>query len=60
MLDRSKGRGQTKCSPWFSRLRVGCGAKDPTQENLLFSNYGGGQDPHRVAAPVKKKNELNA
>jgi hypothetical protein len=42
---RSKDRGQTKCSPWSCRLGVGHGAND----------HGGGQDSHRVVAPVKKK-----
>jgi hypothetical protein len=29
VADRSKGRGQTKCSPWSSRFGVRSGAKDP-------------------------------
>jgi hypothetical protein len=28
---------------------------DPPRKNLLLRNCGGSQDPHRVAAPVKKK-----
>jgi hypothetical protein len=27
----------------------------PPQKNVLLRNHGGGQDPHRVVAPVKKK-----
>jgi hypothetical protein len=27
----------------------------PPLKNLLLQNHGGGQDPHRVAVPVKKK-----
>jgi hypothetical protein len=34
MPDRSKGRGQTKCSLWSSRLVVGRGANDPTSEKF--------------------------
>jgi hypothetical protein len=59
MPDRSKGRGQTKCSPWSSRLGVRCGANNPTPGKIncykTSEAYGGGQDPHRVVAPVKKK-----
>jgi hypothetical protein len=38
MLDRSKARGQMKCNPWSSRLRVGRGANDPTQEKFAVTN----------------------
>jgi hypothetical protein len=62
MPDRSKGRGQTKCSPWSSRLEVGRGANNPTPEKSTVTkppepmeeDHGGGQDPHRVLAPVRK------
>jgi hypothetical protein len=37
MPERSKGRGQTKCSPWSSRLRVGRGANDPTSEKFTVA-----------------------
>jgi hypothetical protein len=30
MTNKSKSRGQTKCSPWPSRLVVGRGSNDPT------------------------------
>jgi hypothetical protein len=30
-------------------------ANDPTPEKLTVAKLGGGQDPHWVAAPVKKK-----
>jgi hypothetical protein len=36
-LYRSKGRGQTKCSPGSSRLRAGRGANDPTAENTTVT-----------------------
>jgi hypothetical protein len=36
------------------------GANDPTPENLLLRNHGGGQDPIRVLAPVKKKKKKDA
>jgi hypothetical protein len=60
---RSKGKGQTKCSPWSSRLGVGREAKHPTPEKSTVAkspepmeeHHGGGQDPHRDVAPVKKK-----
>jgi hypothetical protein len=59
MPDMSKGRGQTKCSPWSSSLGVGRGANNPTLEKSTVTkpldSYGEGQDPHRVVAPVKKK-----
>jgi hypothetical protein len=32
MPDRSKGRGQMKCSPWSYRLRVGHGANNQNPE----------------------------
>jgi hypothetical protein len=54
--DWSKGGGQTECSPWSSRLAVGRGVTTPPRKMLLSRNHGGGQDPHRVVAPVKKKN----
>jgi hypothetical protein len=37
MSDRSKARGQTKCSPWSSRLVVGHGAEDHTSENFTVT-----------------------
>jgi hypothetical protein len=37
MPDRSKGRGQKKCSPWSSRLGVGRGAHDPTPEKFTVT-----------------------
>jgi hypothetical protein len=60
MPNRSKGKGQTKRSPWSSRVGFGLGANNPTLEksNLLRNlqrTYGGGHDPQRVVAPVKKK-----
>lgn len=30
MPERSEGGVQMKCSPWSSKLGVGCGANDPT------------------------------
>jgi hypothetical protein len=32
MPDRSKGRGQTECSPWPSKLGVGHGASNPNKK----------------------------
>jgi hypothetical protein len=66
MPDRSKGRGQTKCSYWSSRLGVGRGANNPTPENStatkppehMEEDHGGRQDPQRVVAPVKKKKKI--
>jgi hypothetical protein len=37
MSDRTKGRGQTKCSPWSSRLGVRRGINDPTPENFTVT-----------------------
>jgi hypothetical protein len=57
MPNMSKGRIQTKCSPWSSRLGVGCWANDPTPKKITVMkppDRGAGQDPHRVLAPVKK------
>jgi hypothetical protein len=31
----------------------------PPRKSLLLKNHGGGQNPHRVIAPVKKKEILN-
>jgi hypothetical protein len=38
MSDRSKCRGQTKCSPWSSRLGVGSGANDHASEKFAVTN----------------------
>jgi hypothetical protein len=38
-------------------MRVGHAADDPTPGNLLLRKLCGGQDPHRVAASVKKDNK---
>jgi hypothetical protein len=50
MPGMSKGRSQTKCRPWSSRLGFGRGANNPTPENISARKYEGGQDPHRVVA----------
>jgi hypothetical protein len=63
MPERSKGRGQTKCTLWSSRLGVGLGANNSTPERSTVTklpepmeeDHGRGQDPHRVVPPVKKK-----
>jgi hypothetical protein len=55
MSDRSKVNGQMKCNPWFSRLGLGLGLTTPPQKNLLLGNQDGGQDPHRLVAPVENK-----
>jgi hypothetical protein len=39
-------------------LGVGREAKEPTPENLVLRNHGGGQDPHGVVAPVEKKRTI--
>jgi hypothetical protein len=64
MPDRTKAMGQTKCRPWSSRLGVGRGSNNPTPEKSTVTkppepmeeDHGGGQDQHRVVAPVKKNN----
>jgi hypothetical protein len=39
-------------------LEVEHGANDPIPEkSILLRNHRGGQDPHRVVVPVKKKRE---
>jgi hypothetical protein len=56
------------CSSWSFRVGGGRGANDHTLEKLTVvkpsenqaerhwtGTYGGGKDPHKVAAPVKKK-----
>jgi hypothetical protein len=35
---------------------LGVGLTTPTWKNLLLGNLGGGQDPHNVVVPDKKKN----
>jgi hypothetical protein len=52
MTGRSKGRGQTKCSPLVLQVGGGSGANDPHRKYLLLQNHGGGQDSNRVVAPV--------
>jgi hypothetical protein len=43
--DRSKGRGQMKYTPWFSRFRVGLGNNNRTPEIIYYYDtsraYGG-------------------
>jgi hypothetical protein len=54
--DRLKCSAQMKYSPWSSRLGVERGANDPIPERITLTKpHGGGQDPHRVVAPVKKR-----
>jgi hypothetical protein len=55
MPNRSKGMGQFKCSLSSFRLGVERGAKDPTPENLLLQNHGGGQDPTQGCSDSKEK-----
>jgi hypothetical protein len=38
MTDGSKGRGQAKCNPWSSRLGVGRGANNTTQQKSIVTN----------------------
>jgi hypothetical protein len=61
MLDKSRGRGETKYSPWSAMLGVGRGTDNPIPEKSTVNEtsraYGAGQDPHSVVAPVKKKKE---
>jgi hypothetical protein len=67
MPDRSKGRGQTKCSPRSFRLGFGHGPNNPAPEKSTVTkpqepmeeDHGGGQDPHRVVASVKKKKSIS-
>jgi hypothetical protein len=49
MSERSKGRGQTKRSPWSSRLRVGREDNNTIPEKILLGNHGKVQNPHSVA-----------
>jgi hypothetical protein len=66
MSDRSKDRDQTNCSSWSSRLGVGRGANNQTPENSTVTkppepmeeSHVGGQNPHRVIEPVRKKRSL--
>jgi hypothetical protein len=59
MPDRSKDRGQTKCSPWSSRLGSGLRLTTPPQKNLwlrnLQRNHGRHKEPHRALEPIEKK-----
>jgi hypothetical protein len=61
MPDMSKGRRQTKRSPWYFGLGIQRGANDPTPEKCNATkppekkNHGGGQDPHRAVALLKKE-----
>jgi hypothetical protein len=47
MLDRSKGKGQTKYNPWSSRLRFGREVNDPTQETFAVTK------PRRKPTPTQ-------
>jgi hypothetical protein len=63
MPGMSKGRRQTKRSPWSFRFGIGRGANDPTPEKCTATKppekkkHGGGEDTHRAVAPVKKTTE---
>jgi hypothetical protein len=67
MPDRSKGRGQTNSSPWYSISVVERGVNHRTAEKFTVAkgpepvegDHGGGQDPDGVVAPVKKKRLKN-
>jgi hypothetical protein len=67
MPDRTKGPGQTKFSPWSSRLEVGRGARNPTPEKStatkppepLEDEHGRCQDPNRIIAPAKKEKKTH-
>jgi hypothetical protein len=66
MPGRLKDTEQTKYNSWSFRVEVGRGANNPTSEKFTATkplesvkeDDGGGQDPHRVVAPVKKKLNL--
>jgi hypothetical protein len=40
MPEKSNGKGQTKCSSWFSRLGVGRGANDATLRIFTVKKQG--------------------
>lgn len=44
-----------KCSRRSSRLGFECGADNPILEKFIVMKPWRGQDPHKVIAPVKKK-----
>jgi hypothetical protein len=68
MPDRSKRRGQTKCSLWSSGLGVGCLANDSTPEKFTVTkpaetNEGGPwrrPRPTEGCKPVQEKNEVKS
>jgi hypothetical protein len=56
MLDKSKGRDQTECSFWSSRLGVEREANDHNPERFtLMKPWRRPRRAHRVVAPVKKE-----
>jgi hypothetical protein len=57
MQDRSKGRGQMKCSPWFSRLGVGREADSTQNKFAVTKPWRKPRLTHRVVAPVKQTYE---
>jgi hypothetical protein len=54
MPDRSKGRGQMKCSPWSSRLGVGHGTNDPAPEKCAVTKAWGRLKPTQSCSANKK------
>jgi hypothetical protein len=59
MPDRSKGRGQTKCSRCASNLGLVRGVNDLTlKTKLLLRSHGEGQEPHRVLAPQRRRRRI--
>jgi hypothetical protein len=57
MPDISKCRGQKKCSFWSFRFGFLREAATSRRKNVLLrvQSHGEGQDPHRAAAPVKRR-----
>jgi hypothetical protein len=53
MPDRSKSKARRSVVPGPPGWVLDVGLMTP-----LPRNHGGGQDPHRVLAPVKKKNSI--
>jgi hypothetical protein len=58
MPGRSQGRGQTKCSPWSSSMRVGRGANNPTPKNLMILNLWRRPRPTQGCSASKEEEEL--
>jgi hypothetical protein len=55
---QAKGRGQTKCGPWSSRLGVERGANDSTSEKIYYYETMEEAKTHTQGCRASRKEEV--